>query len=117
MKTQTDKTKRASGAPEAQAQHSPLPWTLDNQGKGISQFTELVDANDKEIGYLYKLGELEKISTANAKLIIASVNNAERLAEACKSMAKLSEGWTTEQMNLAITRAQKALAAWEGAKQ
>ncbi len=109
MKTQTDKTKMAGGAPEAQAQHSPLPWTLDNQGKGISQFTELVDANDKEIGYLYKLGELEKISTANAKLIIASVNNAERLAEELRNVLKYGSAGNENHIR-------EALAQWEGGK-
>ncbi len=42
--------------------------------------------------------------------------HADKLAEACKSIAKLSEGWTSEQMNYAISKAQSALAAYEAAQ-
>jgi hypothetical protein len=42
--------------------------------------------------------------------------HADKLSEACKSIAKLSDGWTSEQMNYAIRKAQSALAAYEAAQ-
>jgi hypothetical protein len=112
---------------QPQAQHSALPWTYsaiggDNfvmsKGKAIAEV--LFDEN----------GEWEKSikeMDANARLIVASVNHAEKLAEALRDIQKtafrhevqywLNDPRTDRQcLDAIVSATREALAAWDKAQ-
>ncbi len=94
------------------AQHSPLPWKVAH---GIISDHPEIAARGGAMCVADGLGNGPE-AEANAALIVRAVNHADKLAEACRSLGKLREGWTSEQMNYAIRKAQDALAAYEAAQ-
>lgn len=72
----------------AQAQHSPLPWKIDE-----AYDLPLAIIEDTENGYgvcELEFGDTEQ-AKANARLIVRACNNAQRLAEALTFLIRCSE--------------------------
>ena len=87
------------------AQHSPLPWHMGETAQGAIIFG--IDIPIADVGSLdtrpYRYDE----QLANAKLIVASVNHAEALAEALRELRDIA--WPDN----ACVKADAALAAYE----
>jgi hypothetical protein len=80
-----------------QPQHSPLPWSEDPEG----EYELAIEAADESV--------VCSATHANARLIVASVNNAAKLAEELRSVLKYGSAG-----NENLIRA--VLAAWEAAQ-
>ncbi len=76
--------KRTPNKAQGQAAHSPLPWSVDCTSNMSDESHSIYCIADDT--WLFSTSE------ANAKLIVASVNHAEKLAEALRKVeAKLGE--------------------------
>lgn len=100
----------------AEVGHSPLPWYA-HSGSGYVMRSE--PGTVERVADCTGTGRSTATQAANAKLIVASVNHVDKLAEALRSTAR-ELSWldnpSTAQLT-ALNDSRAALAAWEGAKQ
>jgi hypothetical protein len=101
---------------QQQAQHSPLPWfTMANpKPDDLKPMVSVWSGTETRESIV-----CNSCSPADAKLIVASVNNAEALAEALKwirDVVKERKG-TAMWQQMVEDKARNALAQWEKARQ
>ncbi len=108
---ETDEGYRRRIADTNKAQHSPLPWNCHHCGNGGETWT-------------IEPGIASVTSEADAKMIVASVNHADKLAEALRDIAadaqEANEKRNAGEWDFRCThieaRAKQALAAYEAAQ-
>ena len=101
---------------QRQATHSPLPWTTMAR---INQFEDLQPMVSIWAGRETKESIVcNSCSPSDARFIIRSVNNAERLAEAAtKLVAYIDRNWPGKRsQRIPVQELREALAQWEAGK-
>lgn len=95
--------------PNNDAQHSALPWRLDN-GRVLDPVNDKVIVN----GFAMPLGmhPKDREATANAELIVRAANSHSQLVEALKNLLALSRPHFSDSVQmLALNEAEAALRA------
>jgi predicted lipid-binding transport protein (Tim44 family) len=92
-----------------------LPWSLEPE---TYHWTAAIESNGEVVVWTSTLPEEGIPNPADAKLIVASVNNAGKLVEACNAVATYDMADDPQQaLNNAIRACKSALNDWKASQQ